>query len=218
MLTNEGLNSMRYQMESYIKLFSSIHVINTTKGGANIEGAEFRELKEVIETTNLNEKIVEENWLDANMTNYNKEYLLSQSKSMDKSHANAMKINKEYTAILTKIEKAINTRNYIQAENLYIKLDKQLRRLENNDFYKTFVLPMNRVQYKILVDSIDNLNEEGNPNEKGKRIVDDFRRFIDICTIEIEMIGPIYYEMKENMDAFLQREDEIFYEEANSNS
>ncbi len=200
-LTNEGFNSMRQQMESYIKLLPNINVINTTKGGANIEGTEFRELKDVMERM-LNEKMVDDHWLDGNKTSYDKDYLVSQSKGMDRAYANALKINKEYKSILAKIKKAINNRNYIQAENLYIKLDKELRKIENNDFYKTFILPMNRIQYKVLADGIDGLNEENNPYKKGKKIVDNFRRFIDICTTDIEMIEPIYNEMMEYIKAF----------------
>ena len=200
-LTNEGFNSMRHQMEIYIKILPNINVINTTKGGAQIEGTEFKELKDVIETV-LDKKTVDKNWLNGNKTSYDKEYMEFQAKSMDKSYEKALKINKEYKLILTKIEKAINNRNYTQTENLYIKLDKELRRIENNDFYKTFILPMNRVQYKVLANSIDSLNEEKNPYEKGKRIVNSFRGFIGICTADIEMIKPIYDEMKKYINEF----------------
>jgi hypothetical protein len=199
-LTNEGFNSMRRQMENYIKILPNINVINTTKGGAQIEGTEFKELKEIIKTT-LDEKTVDKNWLNKTKTSYDKDYMESQAKRMDKSYENVLKINKEYKLILTKIEKAINNRNYTQAEKLYTKLDNELRRIEHNDFYKTFILPMNRVQYKVLANSIDSLNEEKNPYEKGKRIVNSFRRFIDICTNDIEMIKPIYGEMKMTIES-----------------
>ena len=194
-LTNEGFNSMRHQMENYIKILPNINVINTTKGGAQIEGTEFKELKGIIKTT-LDEKIVDKNWLNGNKTSYDKEYMESQVKNMDKSYENALKINKEYKSILSKIEKAINNRNYTQAEKLYTKLDNELRRIEHNDFYKTFILPMNRVQYKVLANSIDSLNEEKNPYEKGKKIFEKFKTFISICIEDIEKIEPIYEEMK----------------------
>jgi hypothetical protein len=196
-LTTNSFNMMRRQIEYYIKIFPNMNVINTTKGGANIEGAEFVEIEEIIKK-NLNIKIVDENGLNGlekNNTSYDKDYMISQSKNMDKSYHNAFKINKEYKEILNKIEKAINNRNYTQAQNLYLKLDKELKRIENNDFYKTFILPMNRVQYKILADSIESLNEEKNPNEQGERIIKSFRNFIDICTNDIEMIDSIYNEM-----------------------
>lgn len=196
-LTTNGFNSMRRQIESYIKLFPNINVVNTTKGGAKIEGTEFIELKDIIESS-LIEKSADKDelsWLEKNKTCYDIEYMLSQSRNMDKSYKNALKINKEYRTVLNKIEKAINNRNYIQAQNLYVKLDKELKRIENNDFYKTFILPMNRVQYKILADSIESLNEEKNAYEKGKRIIKSFSNFIDVCTNDIEMIEPIYDEM-----------------------
>lgn len=202
-LTNDSFNSMRQQIELYIKLLPNINIINTTKGGANIEGTEFKELKGIMDTI-LSEKIVNEHWLDGNRTNYHKEYLKSQTKRMDKSYTNALKINKDYNSILSKIQKVINNRNYLQAESLYVKLDKQLRKLENNDFYKTFILPMNRVQYKVLADSIYNLNEEKNPYKKGKKIVNSFRGFIDICTKDTEMIEPIYDEMKKVILNYLE--------------
>ncbi|WP_313757472.1 6-hydroxymethylpterin diphosphokinase MptE-like protein [Tissierella sp.] len=195
-LTNEGFNFMRQQIEHYIKQLPNIKVINTTKGGAHVEGADFIELKEVIDNC-LKEKIVEDNWLDGNKTIYDKEYLDFKSKNMDKAYSRVSKINKEYKDILNKIERAINNRNFSQAEKLYIKLDKELIKIENNDYYKTFILPMNRVQYKILVDSIDILNYIRDPYEKGRKIVESFRNFIDICTEDMQMIEPIYKEMKE---------------------
>lgn len=202
-LTNEGFNSMKEQMELYIKLLPNIKVINTTKGGAKIEGAKFRNLRDIIDTE-LSENIVDKHWLYGEKTNYDKEYLMSQTKKMDKSYKEALNVNKEYKLILEKIEKNINNKNYNQAEKLYIKLDKELRKIEHNDFYKTFILPMNRVQYKILADSIDSLNEESNLTKKGKRIVDSFRGFMDTCIRDIEMITPVYGEMKEEISSYIK--------------
>ena len=200
-LTNEGFNSMRQQMEVCIKQFPNINIINTTKGGAHIEGADFIELKEIIDN-HLKEKIVEENWLNGNKTIYDREYLDLKSKNMDKAYSSALKINKEYKNIVNKIEKAVNNRNFSQAENLYTKLDKELRKIENNDFYKTFILPMNRVQYKLLADSIDSLNDIKDSYEKGRRIIESFRNFINICNEDMKMIEVIYDEMKEAISKY----------------
>ncbi|OZV13442.1 hypothetical protein CIW83_04400 [Tissierella sp. P1] len=202
-LSNEGFNSMRQQIEHYIEQLPNIKVINTTKGGAHIKGTTFIELNDIIDK-DLKENIVKENWLEGSKTKYDKEYLQLRLKAMDKSYDNAIKVNKEYNSVLNRIEKTINNRNYYQAENLYIKLDKELRKIENNDFYKTFILPMNRVQYKILVDSIDSLNEIKDPYEKGRKIAESFRNFIDVCTKDIETIVPTYNEMKESISKYSQ--------------
>lgn len=201
MLTNKGFNLMREQMEEYIKMIPDIEIINTTKGGAYIEGTKFVELKDVIENR-LKEPVVDVNWLEGNKTNYDVEYLEFQMRKMNKAYDNALKVNKDYYMILNKIEKAIDNRNYSQAEVLYTKLDKELRRIENNDFYKVFILPMNRVQYKLLTNSIDSLNEIKDPREKGLKIIDKFRNFMDICIKEIENIKSVYEELVETIDKF----------------
>lgn len=205
--TEEGFNSMRQQMEHYIEVLPNIEVINTTKGGANIEGAQFVELEEVIESR-LNINVVDADWLDGDKTSYDLGYLKTQRDKMDRAFIKALNLSKVYLDILKKIENAINNRNFLQAEKLYIKLDKELRRIENNDFYKIFILPMNRVQYKLLANSIDNLNDIRDPYEKGNRIIEKFRGFIDICTKDIEMIKPIYEELKMSIDKICNIENE----------
>ena len=59
---------------------------------------------------------------------------------------------------------------------------------------------MNRVQYKILADSIDSLNEENNPTEKGKRIVDSFKKFMNLCKEDMDRVEEVYEEIKEAID------------------
>ena len=197
-LTNEGFNSMRGQMELYINGFPNINVINTTKGGAHIEGTSFKELEEVMNSY-LKEKVVEDNWLEGNKTNYDRDYVKSQTENMDRALKRAKKLIGEYHDILDKIERLINNRNFNEVEKKYTELDKVFGKLERNKFFITFILPMNRVQYKILADSIDNLNAEKNQTVKGRRIVDSFRGFIELCNRDIEMIEQIYEEMKEEI-------------------
>lgn len=197
-LTNETFNSMREQIENLIGNMTKQRVINTTKGGAHIEGTEFIELRTVSETL-LTEAVVDINWLSDDKTIYDQEFLHSRIKSMNKSYKNSLKINQEYIAIVEKIDKAIHNRNYTQAENLYIKLNKALRKIERNDFHQTFILPMNRVQYRILTDSIERLNSEKNPKIKGEKITKSFRKFIEICTTDIEILTPIYEKMIEQI-------------------
>lgn len=200
-LTDEGFNRMRQQLELYIGSFENTKVINTTKGGAHIEGTTFIELEEVIEEQ-LKESIVEEDWLSSENTSYDKEYLLSQSKKMDKEYKETTKIIKEYYSILDSIDTFIKNRNFNQAEKMYIKLDKSLSKIEKNKFFQVFILPMNRVNYKALADSIDSLNEEKDKTLKGERISNSFRQFMDKCKDDIEAIGDIYAEMKKAIDEF----------------
>lgn len=204
-LTNDGFNRMRQQMEYYIKTLPNIKVINTTKGGAHIEGTSFMELKRVIDEY-LKETVVEKDWLEGNKTQYDKEYLRLQSEKMDRAYKRAYKLMDEYYDILNTIERLIRNQNFNQVEKTYLKLDKALRKIERNDYFMTFILPMNRVQYELLANSIDSLNEERNPIEKGRRIVDSFKKFMDVCKIDVDRIKEVYDEMKEGI---LGYEDDV---------
>ena len=89
---------------------------------------------------------------------------------MDKAYADVLKINKDYYNVIYTIDKLIVNGNFSQAEKMYSKLDKEFKNIENNDYYKTFILPMNRVEYKILADSIDRLNIEKDPYKKVEKL------------------------------------------------
>jgi len=204
-LTNDGFNRIRQQMEYYIKTLPNIKVINTTKGGAHIEGTSFMELKRVIDEY-LKETVVEKDWLEGNKTQYDKEYLRLQSEKMDRAYKRAYKLMDEYYDILNTIERLIRNQNFNQVEKTYVKLDKALRKIERNDFFITFVLPMNRVHYKVLAGRIDDLNEIKNPIEKGMKIVDSFKKFMDVCKIDVDRIKEVYDEMKEGI---LGYEDDV---------
>lgn len=206
-LTNEGYNNMRMQMEYYIKTLPNIEVINTTKGGAHIEGADFKELSVVMEEY-LKEKVVEDDWLEGNKTQYDKEHLKIQLEKMDRAYRRALKLMDEYYDILNTIERLIKNQNFNQAEKTYLKLDKALRKIERNDYFMTFILPMNRVQYELLANSIDSLNEERNPIEKGRRIVESFKKFMDLCKEDIGKIDEIYSEIKISIEEFLKSESD----------
>lgn len=197
-LTDDGYNRMREQIEFYIKEFNILNVINTTKGGAHIEGTSFIELIEVIER-DLKDKVVDEHWLDCDKTEYDKEYMLFQSKKMDKERKEALKLVKEFYGILDSISIFIKNRNYNQAEKMYVKLDNVLSKIEKNKFFQTFILPMNRVSYKRLVDSIDGLNEEKDKLLRAQRVISNFKEFMDTCKTDIDYIKPILSEMNESI-------------------
>jgi len=201
-LTNEGFNRMREQMEMYIKSFSNLKVINTTKGGAHIERAEFIELKDVIKEY-LKQKVVDKDWLKGDKTSYDRKYLKERAERMDRSFIRAKKLIQEYYGVIDNIDSMISNGNFKEAEKLYVKLDKSFNKLERNTFFKTFILPMNRVNYKILADSIDSLNEEKNPMEKGRKIVNSFRGFMKLCEKDISLIQSIYKDMKDQIDKYL---------------
>ena len=201
-LTNEGYNSMRNQMEAYIKVIDTIEVINTTKGGAHIEGTVFRELKDCVDEY-LEENIVEDDWLNIENASYDKVYLELQKRKMKVAYNNLRKINRDYKIIIRKIEKALVNKNLNQIDKLYPKLDEILKKIKYNDFYRVFILQMNRTEYQMLADLATNLNEKGDPLEKANEVVKHFTNFIILCEKDIDMIDEIYREMNQAIDDYI---------------
>ena len=115
------------------------------------------------------------------------------------AYKRALKIIDEYYEVLNTIESLLKNRNFAKTEKMYVKLDKVFGNIERNDFFKIFVLPMNRVYYKLLGDNIRTIKEERNTIEKGTRILNSYRRFMRMCKNEIDGLEEVYEEMKEGI-------------------
>lgn len=193
--TNDGFNSMRVQMELYINNMEKGRVINTTKGGAKIDGTEFKELRDII-GNDLQEKVVFANWLEGDKTNYNKENLLNKVESMEIALDEAYRWIREYNTSLYKIYDLVRNRNFKQLDTMYNKLDVSIRALESNSFFTTFILQMNRVQHKLLANAVKISKLEKDIYKKNIDLLNSYRVFIDKCSIDIESLKPVYEEMK----------------------
>ncbi len=202
--TLENYNTMRILMEEYIETLTGIDIINATKGGADIKGTKFMPLENVIKEY-LNEPVVNKNWSEEITSDYNRDHLKFKKKKMDMEYRKVLDLIDKYYNILNKIEKSIVNRNFKQAEKEYIQLDNILSKIEKNDFFAVFILPMNRLRYQILGNSIDRLNAEKNPSDKGNKIVSSFKGFMDLCRNSMEKIEPIFKEMNGDIDTYLSK-------------
>lgn len=196
--TNDSFNNMRAQMEAYIKIMGKGRVLNTTKGGAKIEGAEFRELKDIIDK-DLKEKVVDPNWLVGSKTNYKKQTLENKAKSMDISLEALDYIIKEYKANIQTMAKLFVNRNFKQLDLMYNKQDAIIRALELNTFFRIFLQQMNRVHYELLYNDVRRLKTERNINEKHKNLLNNYQIFINRCIKDLEDIRPIYEEINQTI-------------------
>lgn len=178
--TNESFINMKNNLENIIKKYDA-NVINTTIGGARIDGTEFIELNHFIQSY-LTEKIVEgtefKNIIQSDI--YNKEFILEQLERLDKSHKmyNTLICNiKNYLRQLSELAK-LNKEKQMRATHL--KMDQQIGELENNDFFKTFGFPMNRVEYMLLVNTVQAAKTEKNMINRMKKIIKPTENLIDL--------------------------------------
>lgn len=196
--TNNGFNNMRAQMELYITNMEKGRVINTTQGGAKINGTEFKELNNIIDN-DLQEKVVSDNWLEGDKTNYNKENLKNRLELMDNALDEAYRWIREYNTSLYKIYDLVRNRNFKQLDTMYNKLDISIIALESNSFFITFILQMNRVQHKLLADAVKISKLEKDIYKKHIDLLNSYRVFIDKCSKDIGLLKPIYEEMKNDI-------------------
>jgi len=193
-LTNDGFMSMKLQMEKVILAFKDIRnctFINTTQGGAKIEGTYFESLQEVIEQR-LSEKKIITNWYEELSKPFVYNGINHQKNKMDKSLKQFLKLLDNLIRILKQIkQKSLQSPTQLLS-NLFTEFDKLYKELTLLDFYNVFILPMSRVQNELVVKQVNEFRFEQNTVRKGEKIVRAFSNYFNHIKQDIEMIVPIY--------------------------
>lgn len=198
-LTVESFDNMRRQIEFYIHSFK-INVINTTIGGAHIEGARFIPLKKVISDL-LKSRIVEGNEFDNMLQTdlYDKEHLSSKISLMEEEYNKYKSLLLEIRQQIPKVKELIEKYNSKQTEVMYKNLNGNIEKLEANDFFKVIVRPMNRVQYEVLVNSAKGVITERNELVKTKKLINYIEPFIDLLYVNNNLNQIIMGILSENI-------------------
>jgi hypothetical protein len=207
--TTESFNRMRMQMEHYIKVFD-ISVINTTIGGAHIEGTVFMPMDMVIKNV-LKEKIVQGNEFQVSKDDcfYDAAFLQKSLQSMNEEYERFKSLLVDIKKQIPKVKNIINNFNKKQTTIMYDKLDRRLDKLEANDFFKTVAMPMNRVQYQLLIDSSIRLKNEKNELKKFKQMVTDIDSFIDNLFIDESLNQNIMEILETTVREYVEKSEEM---------
>ncbi len=190
-LSNEGFDRTRKHLEAWIKKFEGVEFINTTRGGADIEGAPFVPLEEVIEK-HLDAPVVDKNWHEMPAGCYDAGFMTERLSAMNRAGQEAQALLEKMDGHLKTIEKLCRNRNFAQAEKTYAALSKVFNRIKANDFFRTFILPMNRVFYQMLASEIDDIKNEKTPLKKGELVINSFGRFLFECRKDMRIISKAY--------------------------
>lgn len=198
--TTDVYNKMRKQLEMYIQSSTEIEVINTTRGGAHIEGSIFKPLSEVI-LEKLNVKVVEINWYSVTNT-YDKEFIHKQRWKMDTYQLECERIIKNLINELKEINKFIDKYLFDHLEQQFVRFDKEFNKLKENTFYKSFIGPMLRVQNQRLKEETKNIRFRKNLKLKGEEVVKSYGSFLAECQAHLQFVVPFYKELQEQLDEF----------------
>ena len=147
--TNESLNNMRRDIEMYIEKRPHLSIVNTTKGGADIKGAPFKPIEQVIKEQ-LIEKVVDDDWKKTATISLPAQQLQQVIQKIERSIDRMYMTLEECQSLLQRLSNVDRTSKVKQRNNLLKNFSKQFQRLLNNDFYQHVVYPIVKMEFEQL--------------------------------------------------------------------
>ncbi|MCM3124126.1 MULTISPECIES: 6-hydroxymethylpterin diphosphokinase MptE-like protein [unclassified Mesobacillus] len=189
---------MRKQLEMYINNSKEVEVINTTQGGAHIEGTTFMDLLEVISSKLQKKDIVSADWCES-YNSYNNDYVKKQLDTMASSMGRFEKDLKTAVKDLKEINFFLQQNNISKLEQKFAKFDKEFGNIQQNLFFQSFIGPMVRIQNKLLSEESKSVRYEINPLKKGKKVVYLFGSFLAECESCYQVVVPLFKELQDEI-------------------
>ncbi|WP_080843994.1 motility associated factor glycosyltransferase family protein [Cytobacillus gottheilii] len=201
--SNSAFNQMRFMMQQYIEQNKQIEFINTTNGGAKIEGAPYQQLEDVVKKR-LQNKVVSKETFSNNATDSFLKYVTDKVRKMQKSMRDYVKLIIEIYDQLDALEELVTTNSLTKIQSVYVKFDKKINNLLENEFYKVYVRPITRVQFELLEKSIQKVKNEENSKIKAMQIKNLFEAYLDICKQTYNDLAPT---IKNYVHKYIENQD-----------
>lgn len=198
-----SLNGMRRQLEAYLRHYSDVEVINTTRHGAHIEGSYFKPLRELIDER-LQEKQVKENWLPEPAGCYDLKHLMGQHLRMTEAFAKLERLMGQCRTHLELIQQTTESRDARVISSGYDQFNLSMASLRENLFFHTLIEPMNRLELQFLMLAVPDISREQNAAVKARMMQEEFGAFLDGCEKDIRLIGPLFQELHNDLKQYYQ--------------
>lgn len=198
--TSLSFDRMRVGLEHHIKSMDGIEVINTTRGGADIEGTTYRTLDELMKSGVLTEKVVDTEWYQIPVTDYDRDYL---KKRFARFHSDYLQLSDQLQDVnnhLEEIRVLREARNAPQIERSWPKLDRSFNRVKKNVFYKQVIHPMNRVTYNLYFEKLPTVRFESDLGIKADVIVSSLGRAVYDSLVDIQSLAPVIQAMEQYIE------------------
>lgn len=199
--TLEDYNQMRSELERVITHHPEAEFINTTKGGAKIAGTTFIPLEQVI-AERLTRRVVEPGWFPAATCEYDGEYLQQQHKKMEAEYRSLPETISRLTKAFSALEMLGPGGNSAQLHKQIDRFNRELRKLNRNQFYKVFIQPSRRVELELIVKEIDEIRFETDPVHKSEKITKIFKRLVTNLQSDFQTMAKEYETMKQFVTAY----------------
>lgn len=184
--TNEGFNWMRLEMEKCIE------VINTTRGGAHIEGTSFSLLGEVM-VQRFTEPVVSESWcMLSKSSGYDVTYAGEKMAEMKQAYGEIIELFSDLVRVFQSMGKHVQQRKETAVQKDFGKVDKVLGQIKKNAFFEVFLLPMNQVSYDFFAHQLTDLRFANKALGKAEKVMREFSMFIQICQEDMKRFLPFF--------------------------
>ncbi|UED75568.1 motility associated factor glycosyltransferase family protein [Brevibacillus sp. DP1.3A] len=190
---------MRKEMEELIGSFPTAKIINSSKGGAHIEGTVYQGLEHIIETSFTTTNTVVHDWFEQleHDIEYDQEYFKKAAAEMFRSAEDLSKIFRRFEDILTEMRHYITTRNKPQLEKLFNMFDKMFDRLQKNKYNLVIIQPMNPLSFQLVMKVFEEVRYSNDPVGKAKQVADEFEDYLRVCKEDLELTKKLLEEMRD---------------------
>ncbi|USG65324.1 DUF115 domain-containing protein [Brevibacillus ruminantium] len=196
--TNRGLDGFRKEMEDRIKKLSDVVVINTTRGGAHIEGTKFEPLTKVIDER-LQNRVVDQKWLTKFDYQYNQEYLCNKIQELLFEQKEFTRISNLFYRLFHEMEHYMESYNSKNLGKCFNKFDKLFDKLQDNKFYRLLLQPMNQLLFENILKLMGEIRFKQDEYSKAKNIIAHFTNFLKHCESDMNTIKPLIEKIDEKV-------------------
>ena len=195
LLTDSMYLSMKEQLELYIRMAEKdVEFINTTRNGAAIEGTTYMPLEELIEKEYFSQEVNPEELLNR-PTCYKKDAVIRNLENVKYKEEELSRAVEEAMAYLKQIALAVNLNQVKKLEEMFGVFDDKYKKIEGNEYYKTFIQSMLRIQSEQLVDALKQIREESDLKFKGRVVVKLFNGYLHHVRNQQDFIRPYFLEL-----------------------
>lgn len=196
MLTTSGYMQMKESLETVIASYNT-QVINTTVGGAHIQGSEFIPLKMVMDTILVNGGIVINDIFEGE-----NDYSLKQVKenyfqledSFDDMYRFYEKLVDIHANIVNDFEKGI----IVHSERHFAQFDGYFMEIEKTPFFMRVIAPITRAQYKDLVARSSEVMSEKTPRKKMEKFIEIYTKYLRAMYVTMMQIQESFGQLKKS--------------------
>lgn len=189
--TNRGLDTFRQEMENIIKQYPNMNVINTTKGGAHIEGTTFVALEELISEKLTVKQVSGDKWVKKHSCKYDMLYMKEQVDKIDDEYQKLQRIFINFHDLLKDMEKHVKTYNSRQIGKSFNKFDTVFDKLQANLFYHLFLQPMNILKFESIMKMFGELRFSQDVFNKAERVIKEFSQYLEQCQQDLKLVKPM---------------------------